>query len=86
MSVVPAVISLCLITKCVSSCTGIPLLYASILLKHRETLGDNKAMDQEIAAGYPTVGHLSFLVDAYKPSFFMFEVSAPCQLRSARLP
>ena len=50
-----------------------------MMLKHRETLGDNEAMDREIAAGYPTVGHLSFLVDAYKPSFFMFEVSAPCQ-------
>ena len=45
------------------------------MTKHRETLGDNEAMDREIANGYPTVGHLLFLVDAYKPSYFMFEVS-----------
>ena len=55
--------------------TGIPLLYASMMLKHREMLGDNEAMDQEEASGYPNVGHLVFLVDAYKPAFFMFEVS-----------
>ena len=46
--------------------TGIPVFYGALLFKSRETLRDSGAMGRELANGFPTVGHLMFLVEAYK--------------------
>ena len=53
---------------------GIPVMYATLLRKHRALLSDPVALAEEEAAGYPTTGHLLFLVSAYKPEFYYFEV------------
>jgi len=53
---------------------GIPSLYATMLWMDRETLRDQDAMDRELLNGFPSVGHIKFLVEAYKPKYFFFEV------------
>jgi len=53
---------------------GIPLLYAGLLFEHRDVLGNNEAMDREAANGFPTTGHLLFLIEAYKTEYLYFEV------------
>mmetsp|Transcript_57436 Transcript_57436/g.113194 ORF Transcript_57436/g.113194 Transcript_57436/m.113194 type:complete len:737 (-) Transcript_57436:21-2231(-) len=53
---------------------GIPLSYATLIWHHRELLSDPEAMRHEIASGYPTVGHLKFLVQSYSARYFYFEV------------
>mmetsp|Transcript_38085 Transcript_38085/g.85056 ORF Transcript_38085/g.85056 Transcript_38085/m.85056 type:complete len:411 (-) Transcript_38085:203-1435(-) len=53
---------------------GIPLIYWMMLWEMRETLTSPSSVDREMANGAPTIGHLSFLVDAYKPEFYWFEV------------
>ena len=42
------------------------MLYASLLYEHRDVLGNDEAMDREAAHGFPTTGHLLFLIEAYK--------------------
>ena len=56
---------------------GIPLYYFVLLFMRRETLRDNAAMDRELAHDFPTVGHLVFLFQAYKPKYYFFEVRGP---------
>jgi hypothetical protein len=56
---------------------GIPLLYAVVLRKHRETLVDPVAMAREAANGYPVTGSILFLVECYKPEYYYFEVIVP---------
>mmetsp|Transcript_10614 Transcript_10614/g.24708 ORF Transcript_10614/g.24708 Transcript_10614/m.24708 type:complete len:248 (+) Transcript_10614:4194-4937(+) len=53
---------------------GIPLLYSALLWAHRGTLVDPAAMIRERENSSPTIGHLNFLIDAYKPDHFYFEV------------
>ena len=53
---------------------GIPALYAALLLNNREVLSDPSAMEEEEAHDFPRVGHVLFLVEAYSPEFFYFEV------------
>ena len=53
---------------------GIPSFYFSLLWSHRTLLTDQDALDAEFANGFPTIGHLNFLVEAYRPSYFLFEV------------
>ena len=48
---------------------GIPLLYATLLWGHRVTLSSSSAMQREYDYDYPTVGHLTFLVESYKPGY-----------------
>jgi len=54
--------------------TAVPSLYATMLWMDRETLRDQDAMDRELLNGFPSVGHIKFLVEAYKPKYFFFEV------------
>ena len=56
---------------------GIPLFYFVLLFMRRETLRDNAAMDRELTNDFPTVGHLVFLFEAYKPEYYFFEVRGP---------
>jgi hypothetical protein len=53
---------------------GIPLMYASMLYVHRKILRNPLKLEREERTGFPTIGHLTFLVQAYKPQFFWFEV------------
>jgi hypothetical protein len=53
---------------------GIPGIYFVLLWSKRSTLSDPIAMEREIANGFPTVGHLTFLVRAYTPDLYFFEV------------
>lgn len=48
-------------------------MYASLLWGNRHILRDPEAMDREAANSFPTVGHLKFLVEAYKPDKYWFE-------------
>jgi len=52
---------------------GIPAMYAVMLYQSRRTLSNATAMNREEATGFPTTGHLHFLVEAYKPSYYWFE-------------
>jgi len=52
---------------------GIPAMYAVMLYKKRRTLSNATAMNREKGTGFPTTGHLKFLVEAYKPSYYWFE-------------
>ncbi len=56
----------------------VPCMYVSMLWGNRKTLSDPEKMNREIAAGYPTIGHLRFLVDAYKcvSEFVLFSSSS----------
>jgi len=53
---------------------GIPLMYASLLFSKREILKNDLKMGEEAAQGYPKLGYLKFLVDAYKPQYYYFEL------------
>ena len=53
---------------------GIPAIYAVLLWKKRDTLGDEAAMEKEREEGYPTVGYLTFLFQSYVASSYYFEV------------
>jgi hypothetical protein len=53
---------------------GIPLLYLSLLLRHRDTLSDPGMIAIDEANGYASTGHLLFLTDPYKPEAYYFEV------------
>ena len=53
---------------------GIPFMYYSLLKACQSTLSDPMAMDREAANDYPTVGHMTFLVRAYTPKHYNFEV------------
>ena len=46
---------------------GIPLTYFVLLREHRHTLSDPEAMAREATEDFPTVGHVVFLTEAYKP-------------------
>ena len=49
-------------------------MYFVLLWQHREALQDQDILDREAATGYPALGHLKFLFDAYKPKFYYYEV------------
>jgi len=53
---------------------GIPLTYYLLLRQHRFTLSDANAIAREAKEDYPTIGHLIFLVESYKPEYYYFEV------------
>jgi len=53
---------------------GIPLTYFMLLRQHRYTLSDADAIAREAKEGFPTIGHLIFLVEAYKPKYYFYEV------------
>jgi len=53
---------------------GIPLFYASVLYVNRAALSDAKFMENEEANGFPTLGHLQFLVSSYRPAYYWYEV------------
>ena len=53
---------------------GIPLSYYLLLRQHRYTLFDADAVAREAKEDFPTIGHLIFLVEAYKPRYYYFEV------------
>ena len=48
--------------------------YFVALYRHRHTLSNPAALEQEARFGYPTIGHLTFLAKSYKPGFYFFEV------------
>ena len=52
---------------------GIPLMYFCLLHGNRHTLSDEDAMKAEAEMDYPTVGHILFLVEAYRPEHYTFE-------------
>lgn len=43
-------------------------------LSRSQVLTDGCEMAREEACDFPTVGHLLFLVEAYKPEYYYFEV------------
>jgi len=53
---------------------GIPLTYYLLLRQHRFTLSSAEAIAREQKEDYPTIGHLIFLVESYKPEYYYFEV------------
>jgi hypothetical protein len=57
-----------------SLCWPVPILYLTMMWGHRSTLTDQGAMDREASNMFPTVGHIVFLIGAYKPEYFWFEV------------
>ena len=48
--------------------------YFVALYRHRHTLSNPAALEQEARFGNPTIGHLTFLAKSYKPGFYFFEV------------
>jgi len=53
---------------------GIPLFYSVMLSKQKHVLSDEEAVKREASADFPTIGHLTFLTQAYKSKYFYFEV------------
>jgi len=53
---------------------GIPATYGFLLWKHRRTLSSATSIHREEAEGFPTIGHILFLTDAYHTEYFWFEV------------
>jgi len=53
---------------------GIPCGWAAMLYVKQDILVDEKAMNREAMFGNPKTGHLSFLVESYKPKYYYFEV------------
>jgi len=53
---------------------GIPLVYFMLLYSKHAILSNEEVMMIEAADGYPNFGYLKFLVDAYKPKYYYFEV------------
>lgn len=45
----------------------VPLMYVALLYQHRDILRDQLKLDLEKEYNYPRIGHLVFLVGAYKP-------------------
>jgi hypothetical protein len=45
----------------------VPLMYVALLYQHRDILRDQLKLDLEKEHNYPRIGHLVFLVGAYKP-------------------
>ena len=52
---------------------GIPTTYASLLWKYRHTLCSVTNIQREEAEGFPTIGHVLFLTDAYRTEYYWFE-------------
>ena len=59
---------------------GIPLVYSVMLWSQRHILADSVLLAAEEEQGFPNVGGLLFLVEAYTPEYFWFEV-AECARR-----
>ena len=53
---------------------GIPLFYWLMLSKKKHVLSDEEAVMREASADFPTIGHLTFLTQAYKSKYYYFEV------------
>jgi len=53
---------------------GIPSMYAVLLWQNREVLRDPEARENEAENDYPTIGHLVFLIESYKPEMYFMEV------------
>jgi hypothetical protein len=50
------------------------MLYATLLWQQRKILCDQEAMDRERVNGNHNIGHIRFLVESYRPTYFYFEV------------
>ena len=53
---------------------GIPLFYWIMLRQHKHVLSDEEAVKREATEDFPTIGHLTFLTEAYKSKYYYFEV------------
>jgi hypothetical protein len=53
---------------------GIPLFYWIMLRQHKHVLSDEAAVKREATEDFPTIGHLTFLTEAYKSKYYYFEV------------
>ena len=53
---------------------GIPLFYWVVLWQHRHVLSDEEAVKREASKDFPTIGHLTFLTEAYSSKYYYFEV------------
>jgi hypothetical protein len=53
---------------------GIPLMYALLLFNNRKVLSDSAAMAAEEVEDFPRIGHALFLVEAYRPECYFFEI------------
>ena len=62
----------------VTQCTWLLLCVLALVRasnRYRHTLSDKDTMEREAANGYPVTGDVLFLVEAYKPNYFYFEVA-----------
>jgi hypothetical protein len=53
---------------------AVPCMYATMLWANRETLRNQDAIDSQRLN--ESVGHITFLVEAYKPNYYFFEVDS----------
>ena len=53
---------------------GIPLFYWVVLRQHKHVLSDEQAIKREASEDFPTIGHLTFLTEAYSSKYYYFEV------------
>jgi hypothetical protein len=53
---------------------GIPLFYWLMLRQHKHVLSDEEAVKREASEDFPTIGHLTFLTQAYSSKYYYFEV------------
>jgi len=49
---------------------GIPLFYWVMLRQHKHVLSDEEAVKREASEDYPTIGHVTFLTQAYKSKYY----------------
>jgi hypothetical protein len=61
--------------KYISFFSTVPLTYATLLYEYRTMLNNHQVMDREATTNYAIVGHLRFLVEAYEPKYYWFEVA-----------
>lgn len=59
---------------------GIPSLYGTLLFQQQHILKDKDYMAMEEKEGYPTVGHLLFLVESYREEWYYFGAPDLCSL------
>jgi len=52
---------------------GIPCLYACLVWKQREILCDQESLELEAAYGYPNIGGILCIVEAYSTQYYWFE-------------
>ena len=52
---------------------GLPVLYLTMVYRHRHVLSDEEKMHDEEKNGNPNIGHVTFLVENYNPNNYWFE-------------